>query len=72
MGHHGFGHFPEEPASWDAFAQVLHLRFLPIIHQKLLTELHQLRMVNGNFSSSYSQFQAYRQQLTGIDEQSLI
>ena len=74
MGEGAHGHFDVTPiTSWEDFIQVLRDRFLPAdIETRLLSELHQLRMVGGDFNLFFSQFQAYRQHLRAVDEKTML
>lgn len=55
------------------FTDFLKTRFLPSdVDRKLLTELHNLRMVGNDFNTYYTKFQAYRRHLKSIDQAVLL
>ncbi len=74
MGEHGYGHFDErEINTWSDFQQLIRERFLPSdVERKLLSELHTLKMTNGDLNTFFCRFQAFRKQLTSIDAATLI
>ena len=74
MGPAAYGHFDGRRIdNWMQFREILSARFLPTdIKFKLLTELGQHKMMANDFNTYYTQFQAYRQHLTDVDQVSLL
>ena len=70
MGVGAYGHFDDQPIrSWEDFVGTLREMFLPSdIETRLLSEIHQLKMLWNYFNLFLRQFQAYRQHLKTIDD----